>query len=142
MPTFARNFSEGMITDEANEHFNYIIAEWIEAKLHEMYVNALNMKSEQSTQQPIQSFIQELGQMELNIKAYIERMIDKYNIYTSMQDGRSQKSLKKSTAGLEELEEASENDESSNSNDEDYEESSSSSNSDKEDGSKHDDESK
>ena len=39
MPTFARNFSEGMITDEALENFNYVIVEWLESKLHDMYIN-------------------------------------------------------------------------------------------------------
>ena len=50
MPTFARNFSEGMITDEANENFNYIIVEWLEVKLHDLYINTQNVKWVKSVQ--------------------------------------------------------------------------------------------
>ena len=44
METFVRNFSEVMVSEEASEDISNIIVEWLEYKLHDMYLNTQNVK--------------------------------------------------------------------------------------------------
>ena len=44
MSSFVRNFSEGMVTEEDSELLNSVIADWLEGRLHEMYLNFQNVK--------------------------------------------------------------------------------------------------
>ena len=80
MPIFVRNFSESMMPEDKREEINFILAEWYESKLHNLYVISQNVRytKVKSGKYNKIEVAKELEKMETNLKAFIERMVHKY----------------------------------------------------------------
>ena len=88
MPIFVRNFSEGLIEDEKIGVFNYILADWFQNRLHGFFVINQNLKymNNQATLHQNKNVVEELEYLEQNLKAFIERMVDKHGEELKVQE--------------------------------------------------------
>lgn len=80
MPIFVRNFSENMMSDEKRGEIDFILSEWFETKLHHLYVfnqNVRHTKVKSGKYNKLE-VSKELEKMDTNIKAFIERMVEKH----------------------------------------------------------------
>ena len=108
MPIFVRNFSEGMIPDDTRELYNLMLAEWYESKLHNLYVTSQNVRFRGQSGKQSSSELKELEKLEINVKAFIERMVDKYQDEKLHENTESPGSAFSSSLSDEEEEESNE----------------------------------